>query len=438
MRVSEIIADQQKSANSNVIKDIWGGLIYNVKVFGAKGDGITDDTASIQAAINAIPDAGGILFFPAGYFKITSELLIDLPVNSGGLMIVGCGKNASLIMPFSPTQHGFHVKSYEPVSFRDIGVYSSVVKTAGAGIYVEGPSSDATKENLNSLYDNVSVGSQYRGIQFAEAAYWSIRGCRIGEYIDSGIYIENTTNVDEGDSNISDTLIIEKDSTSVYGIYYKSSGGLKMNNLKILGGQYGFKMNIADGATTVILLFAGCSIENCTTRCIQLTRTGTGEFYWVVIDGCQLSNADILIDIPSGGIKKFIISDNVLNIKPTGTGVQVIDATGGVISGNEFVGNGSGNSAMAFGGATQAIVDKTNQFTNVTSYMYNAATTSVTAESYNAGAPGNGTWRAGDRVIHPSPTELGTAGSKYIITGWLCTVSGSPGTWLPMRSLTGN
>lgn len=53
-------------------------------------------------------------------------------------------------------------------------------------------------------------------------------------------------------------------------------------------------------------------------------------------------------------------------------------------------------------------------------------------------APTTGTWSTGDALTNSSPSELGTAGSKYVITGWRCTAGGTPGTWLPMRALTGN
>ena len=39
----------------------------SVRDFGAKGDGVTDDTAAIQTALNCLP-AGGRLFFPAGTY----------------------------------------------------------------------------------------------------------------------------------------------------------------------------------------------------------------------------------------------------------------------------------------------------------------------------------------------------------------------------------
>jgi hypothetical protein len=53
-------------------------------------------------------------------------------------------------------------------------------------------------------------------------------------------------------------------------------------------------------------------------------------------------------------------------------------------------------------------------------------------------APTTGTWAQGDEVRNAAPVELGAAGSKYVLTGWICTAGGSPGTWREMRVLTGN
>lgn len=53
-------------------------------------------------------------------------------------------------------------------------------------------------------------------------------------------------------------------------------------------------------------------------------------------------------------------------------------------------------------------------------------------------APTTGTWRQGDYVKNSNPVEAGAASSRYVIHGWVCTVSGTPGTWLQDRGLTGN
>lgn len=44
----------------------------------------------------------------------------------------------------------------------------------------------------------------------------------------------------------------------------------------------------------------------------------------------------------------------------------------------------------------------------------------------------------GEIVTNTAPAEAGVAGSKYVVTGWICTATGTPGTWLAMRALTGN
>lgn len=53
-------------------------------------------------------------------------------------------------------------------------------------------------------------------------------------------------------------------------------------------------------------------------------------------------------------------------------------------------------------------------------------------------APATNTWAVGDYIQNTAPAEAGSAASKYVILGWVCTVAGTPGTWLECRSLTGN
>src|SRR5260221_5808410 len=66
--------------------------------FGAVGDGVADDTAAIQAAINSfgnayVNKAGGI-FLPRGIYKISSSITIN---NQSGFKIEGAGKYLTVI-----------------------------------------------------------------------------------------------------------------------------------------------------------------------------------------------------------------------------------------------------------------------------------------------------------------------------------------------------
>jgi hypothetical protein len=53
-------------------------------------------------------------------------------------------------------------------------------------------------------------------------------------------------------------------------------------------------------------------------------------------------------------------------------------------------------------------------------------------------APTAGKYQQGDFIRNSQPSEAGSAASKYVVYGWLCTVAGEPGTWVQCRFLTGN
>lgn len=69
--------------------------VFNVKDYGALGDGKADDTQAVQQAINAIDEPGrkaGILYFPHGAYRLST---ITIPVSIRGLTIAGSGRHDS-------------------------------------------------------------------------------------------------------------------------------------------------------------------------------------------------------------------------------------------------------------------------------------------------------------------------------------------------------
>jgi hypothetical protein len=47
-----------------------GGTVRSVKDYGARGDGVHDDTSAFQAAVNSLPSSGGTVVVPAGKYVI--------------------------------------------------------------------------------------------------------------------------------------------------------------------------------------------------------------------------------------------------------------------------------------------------------------------------------------------------------------------------------
>lgn len=75
----------------------------NVKEYGAKGDGVTDDAQTIQNALDVLSQTGGIIFFPVGTYLIKSGLLFynnqTLYFENGAVLLQGAGID-NLIMSY--------------------------------------------------------------------------------------------------------------------------------------------------------------------------------------------------------------------------------------------------------------------------------------------------------------------------------------------------
>jgi len=86
----------QVSASANAANDL-GARVYNIRDYGAKGDGNALDTAAVQAAVDACTrDGGGTVLVPAGTFQIgTVELKNNVTLHiaaSGKLLGSADGK----------------------------------------------------------------------------------------------------------------------------------------------------------------------------------------------------------------------------------------------------------------------------------------------------------------------------------------------------------
>lgn len=71
-----------------------GGAVFHATAYGAAGDGTTDDTSAINAAITAASAAGGgIVHLPTGVYKLSAGLALP-----GNVHLRGAGRNFSRII----------------------------------------------------------------------------------------------------------------------------------------------------------------------------------------------------------------------------------------------------------------------------------------------------------------------------------------------------
>jgi len=91
----------------------------SVKDFGAVGDGVTDDTAAIQAAIDGV-DSGSVITFPTDTYLIDGEIDVDKPIT---LLLQGSVINSSSANIFTITSSGVLIDGdYAQISHTGTGV----------------------------------------------------------------------------------------------------------------------------------------------------------------------------------------------------------------------------------------------------------------------------------------------------------------------------
>lgn len=79
------------SVSKDLLRKHLRGPVANVQGFGARGDGLVDDTAAIQAAIDSVTSTGGgVVYLPAGTYKIKPQVSIAVdPTRANALRITG-------------------------------------------------------------------------------------------------------------------------------------------------------------------------------------------------------------------------------------------------------------------------------------------------------------------------------------------------------------
>lgn len=146
-----------------------GGAVLNLKHrrFGAKGDGITDDTAAIQACFDAAAASGIPVYIPEGEFRFASQLVV-----SSRIEIVGAGLKAALVADVGVATDAVVVN---PGGF---GVYLYRLRWRGFSILGEAASCK------NALVISRCHLSEFDIVVRAGAAEWGtvVTGCLISRF----------------------------------------------------------------------------------------------------------------------------------------------------------------------------------------------------------------------------------------------------------------
>lgn len=157
---------------------------YDVTAYGAVGDGVTDDSAAIQAAITDASGGGGhggkVIYFPARSYRLNSSLTLN---DAPALMFLGSAKVWGTSLNFYGTGalfengaddgNAYDANEYngnEGVYFRDIQLvaHGSTPLANGQGNYLAG--SIAIRD-----WRGGDIGFDHVKIQGFETGFWGIQ-----------------------------------------------------------------------------------------------------------------------------------------------------------------------------------------------------------------------------------------------------------------------
>lgn len=389
---------------TKVTYSMINGAFANVKDFGAVGDGVTDDTAAIQAAINyaqanisppglTTASAGpGAVYFPAGAYKVTDQLLVTYKISvigegqteySYGSRIFQTVVNKHLFV-LNPATPGTSFSIEKMVLANTAGIGTGdlvrVVKTSNyvnSQRYVDCTFAQPQSLALNITGDDIAISnclfdvSQQSGncLRFGGTVAGEvcsnvrIVGCDFFNIVGRVIGLVNVNGFTMTGCNISQP----NSATKTTIVFDAQTDLVNAKNIAITG-------NVIQGART---LFASAGVENViiSGNTVFQSGVGTGETQNAFNIGGTNNNITITGNIVSGSYDNSNFYDDTAALSVTG-----------YIGNNTFTNTGGAGDCFASGMVFSGSVTE-NRVANFVNYQISGKAT-TTGNAVNPGTIG--------------------------------------------------
>lgn len=355
-----------KSSVTNLVSDLStlttgvnnaankANLPFNVKDYGAVGDGTANDTANIQSALDAANTAGGgVVVIPRGTYKLTNFLIVhgDTTIWAYGAKLLATG-NTGILRNFLATDVFTVYTGNSRIRVMG-GIWDG---NAGGGA---GGTTTAETDVINFVHcqdilvRDVTVRnvSSAHGVELNSTQFGRVINCRFEGYVDNSgtaarqfseaiqidIAHSGSSSIGSFDDTPSKNILVQGcyAGPAVDGSGHGSFGRLVGSHTSVTGKLY-LNIQVVD-----------CVAEN-------TLREGIYGLAWsqAVISGNVITNAGsdaIGIATASDALHGINVANNVL-VSPAGSGVQIDGVASGTLASQVRIG---GN---AISGATAASI----------------------------------------------------------------------------------
>jgi Pectate lyase superfamily protein len=274
--------------------------IYNIKDFGAVGDGKTDDTMAIRSALAFVATRnGGLLQFPEGDFLVGGEANFKGLTIPSGITIQGVGSLASgsptnniiQVSPSRITLNGMKRAIFrigectEKVAIRDIELFANINQDTYGIEAVGGYSSAQDLEFTRVTFNNFFRGMYFHALASTDfnwqCDFIKVIQCRFVYNRDAGIWCK-VRNSDWKISGNSFLIPRKTESTKADAMYFYHSGNILIEDtfgggfVNAVGGTF---LNIIDGANLTVI---NSQTEAMTNSMIYGDVPGAGDYSYPI------------------------------------------------------------------------------------------------------------------------------------------------------------
>ena len=306
--------------------------VVSVKDFGAVGDGVADDTAAIQAAINA----ASVVYIPTGVYLISGPITINSASVSGGQRtIYGADRERSIIRATtSNSRLENNVLRHDAITLENFTFDGNNIAIGGVSLGVNGSVGVLPASSADNLLNFRVVACVSAGVVMNYCQYFIIQNCEFsGTTNGFGLYLNECgsgeiTNVFTASNKTAMFIGGTNGGTNPGG--YSASAFINVTNWK----AYGPYSAPAEGYLFITnahhLTFNQCAFEHeiaHSTPLVWIRRTSTDVTADIVFNECGWLGLPFNQDLIDVGYCRRAVFNNCSAIRQN-PGYYILKSTG--------------------------------------------------------------------------------------------------------------